>query len=342
MSPPTSPTLLERLGLSDQTCTALELWQAPDAHAPALGFAKAPDLRPPDEVAAQIREKPRFAPVAPQSPNHGFELAMWAEDICTFVVQPGAAEVFATETLHELNPELLFVQVPWDQQVGLLVDFPDRRTLFELSPGRVRTYEVETAPAPVPHGSVLVTIEPPDLAALLGPEDLHPDILALAERLQNTGQPFEVLAAVGLVSGLWRAAPRADVFAVLAVEQWPEQRAEAWRDRLSTDVLEAAMAAAFEESDRLQESLPDLFDAALHPNRRRLAAEWLRDRHLLAEVRRVLGPFGAPLDPSLRALDRDLLAAAELFVELTSNLDDPVLLAASARHPSAPWIRAAF
>lgn len=346
MSNPIPPHVLAAIGLGDPGAEMLDAapaatWRLPDALASrAQGLAHSQPEGPERAQAVLDDWDPEEVALDALDP---VRLSFWRRNPQVLVVEPGPAEVFSTVPLEPLDEELFFLELQPGSPQGLLFETPERRFLVEAGPGEVRVFELPTARRPTPAPQAATRLEPPDLRRLLGDERLDAALFEEAEARAATGSPYEVCAAVGWVTGLWRAAPRAGLDALLEVAEWPPARALAWAESLDAEGRRAIVSAALDEADRLTHALDDLTAAVASeaPEASSAARGWLRDRQTLAEVRRVLGPHGRDLDATLTALDDATRSHAEVFFALEALLDDDVLAIAAAKDPDAPWLRIA-
>jgi hypothetical protein len=335
-----SPRVLAELGLEGFEVTPVTSWRVPASLAQTdEGFVRGSEASADLEQAVLDDWDPEEVALEALEP---VQLSFWRPNVQVLVIEPGAAEVFATRPLRPLDDGMYLLEVEPGLPQGLLIETAGQRRLVEVHPGAVQVFDAPSPPVDAVAAPTVETIEPPDLEALLGQEALDPPLMDHARAYASTGSPYAVCAAVGWVSGLWRPAPRSGLEQLLEVE-WPQARARRWAAGLGPGAQAAIIAEALDEADRLVLALDDVAQAVAEgaPEASTAARGWLRDRQTLAEVRRVLGPAGEALDASLAALDDATRASAEPFFALEDLLDDDVLSIAAVKDPEAPWVRIA-
>lgn len=347
MSASYSLRVLAELGLDDDIAIEpVAEWRVDDARVASFrGFAReTPEPEP--NLAEQIRAHPN----AIEAPVEGLEdvqISFWERDPTVVLVEREASSVFATFPLEPLEDELFVGRLKAGLPEGLLLEGARGRVLVQVTPGEVRVGRLPELETRAPSALAPVALEAPDFEVLLGDERLDPSLSSLARAYAATGEPYAVGAAVAVVTGLWRPAPRAGLDAILGVSEWPEARGARWIEGLEGAALAELLDGAHEECDRLAQGLEEVSEGVAAQRdedlgaARAIAQAWLRDRQVLAEVRRLLGGHGSALDAPLARLDALTLGWAEPFLALDELSDDDLLSVASPKDPDAPWIRLA-
>ena len=321
------------LGLDDAHLEAVEGVRAPQR---GLGLKATPAVD--DDLRARVEARFDVDPVVfPGLPDLG--LHAWTEEAGVFTVEPGGCAVVPLGEIQPLDADLLLVDAR-RREAGLLVEGRTGRHVIAIAGQSVRLYRVhqDTPPPAPPVVPAPPPLVPPELATLLGDDALDDELEVEVRDRLAAGEPYEVVAAVGMTVRHKRPAARS-LETILAAKDAPTalERARAWwTDRTAHHV--AVLATALDEVDRLRDGLQAVRDAVAHEDRaKEIAQAWLRSRDDLAGVATILG--SDPLNEAIRGLDDALRAASDPFLDIDGLDTDRRLSIATWTDPSAIWTR---